>query len=138
MNRTILHSKNLKTCRLQQVGVILAQGPLKLQTSNGHCIFHRAWTNYCKATLERYWSVQYCTEGRFEKFLVMKKILPFEAKLMNYDFFEFLVFSSFGHIFKDISITRQRLCFWDRTGRHLSFETNFNEIGEKKIFSWKK
>ena len=87
--------------------------------------------------LERYWSVQCCTEGPFEKFSVCEKIWPFEVQWMNYDFFAFFVFCSFGHIFQDISITGQRLCFWDRTGRHLSFDTNFNEIGQNNFFVWK-
>ena len=52
---------------------------------------------------------------------------------MNYDFFEFFLLSSFGHIFQNISITGQRLCVLDRTGLQLLFETNFNEIGQKNF-----
>ena len=47
-----------KTFGLQQVRVILVQSiskwPLKLVTSNGHCIFHRAWKNDWKTILESY------------------------------------------------------------------------------------
>ena len=83
--------KNWKTCSLQQVRVILVEGilkwPFQLLTSNGHCIFHRAWKNYCKAILERYWSVQYCTEGHFEKFLVLKNNMAIWSKMKKFWFF---------------------------------------------------
>ena len=63
----------------------------------------------------------------------MEKLWPFEAQGMNDDFFGFFVISSFAHIFPDISISGQRLWFWERTVIHFSFKNNFNEIEQKEL-----
>ena len=70
----------------------------------------------------------------FLKIFSLWKNMAIWSTINEFWFFWIFCFSSFGHIFQHISITVQRLCFWERTGCHLSFETNFNEIEQKKCF----
>ena len=50
---------------------------------------------------------------------------------MNDDFFGFIVFSSFGYIFQDITISWPAVLFLETVGHALSSKPLFDEIAEK-------
>ena len=59
---------------------------LKFQTSNGHCIFHRTWKNYCKAIFSKISALQ-SSGCAFETVLVASfHLTPITTKSDNKKF----------------------------------------------------
>ena len=86
-------------------------------TLNGHCICNIAWKNHSGGILERYWSLQCCTKGRFEKFLNLdiffRKFLCCRGQELFFKFSKKLIFLQAGRKWVKVFAMqgKQNICF---------------------------